>query len=649
MTWRKAIIAVILKIRELIHLDKRSLALFRILIAITTLFDLADRARDISAHYSDDGILSRALVLDKFWNGWWTSIYMISGQWYVIAIIMVINAIVATLLMVGYRTKWMTFLTWFFVTSIQDRNYLVGHGGDVLHRVILFFSLFLPLGDVYSIDAALKKPETKAQKTRSPPSYMIASIATSAFIIQVLIMYLSAHHLKTGREWNETYTATWLALQLDFFRRPIADVFLLFPTVLQFLTWAVRQWQLVGVLFFFSPIFSGPSRMFSVFGYFCMHVGFFAFLRLGQFGYVTTGTILGLIPTWFWNTFLFKRLHTPARKEFKLLYPSSCTRCYYTASIIKEFFLIKETQIVPADSDVEEPCQCGNHCNWRFEDDFVLDVKPSKTIHPSWLLVQEHDGKVHKNWNALTSICQASPLLWPMTKLLNLSFLKPFARGIDLSMQIIHSHIPLVKKSDDEVVHETTTKPKEHPMWRIYNYFSAEFREDVRQTYKITKVILLNFVAGFFMYLMLSWNAGNLGFHQYSTPNELRTFIWITHLDQSWSMFAPRPPDSWWYYNIDATLDDGRNVELFNNGGIFTWEPSEQTWQRPDVFYVAFKNHRWFKYFENGLNSHAENSLLRLNFGRWICREYNKRHSGKDKLWKFSLYFVRRRQRYGLS
>jgi hypothetical protein len=105
-------------------------------------------------------------------------------------------------------------------------------------------------------------------------------------------------------------------------------------------------------------------------------------------------------------------------------------------------------------------------------------------------------------------------------------------------------------------------------------------------------------------------------------------------------MFAPRPPDSWWFYNIDATLDDNRNVELFTKGGLFTWEPSEQKWERPENFVDAFKNHRWFKYYENGINNHPENNALRLNFGRWICREYNSRHSGADRLWKFSLYFI---------
>jgi hypothetical protein len=51
------------KFKELVGLDKRSLALFRVFIALTTLYDLADRARDIQAHYTDDGVFPRSKYL----------------------------------------------------------------------------------------------------------------------------------------------------------------------------------------------------------------------------------------------------------------------------------------------------------------------------------------------------------------------------------------------------------------------------------------------------------------------------------------------------------------------------------------------------------------------------------------------------------
>ena len=48
--------------------DIRSLALLRFLLGMTVAGDLLDRARDLSAHYTDHGIVSRELVLQTFWN-----------------------------------------------------------------------------------------------------------------------------------------------------------------------------------------------------------------------------------------------------------------------------------------------------------------------------------------------------------------------------------------------------------------------------------------------------------------------------------------------------------------------------------------------------------------------------------------------------
>ena len=137
---------LISKAREILSVDKRSLALFRVLVAMSTLFDVIDRSRDLSAHYTvllwwhwytliyiqDSGILSRSVVLANFHNSYWVSVYMLTGTTFGVACLFLLHATFAFLMMIGYRTRVMTFLTWFFVISIQDRNYVLGHGGTAL-------------------------------------------------------------------------------------------------------------------------------------------------------------------------------------------------------------------------------------------------------------------------------------------------------------------------------------------------------------------------------------------------------------------------------------------------------------------------------------------------------------------------------------
>jgi hypothetical protein len=116
---------------------------------------------------------------------------------------------------------------------------------------------------------------------------------------------------------------------------------------------------------------------------------------------------------------------------------------------------------------------------------------------------------------------------------------------------------------------------------------------------------------------VLSWNAGNVGYHKIGTPGSLRWVAWFFHVDQSWAydfrrnfvvtafrMFSPRPPSIQWYYIIEGELDNGKPVELFRNEGMFNFEGSPMSWEKPDPFYKSFKNHRWFKYYENGINTH---------------------------------------------
>ena len=55
-------------------LDLRSLALFRVSLALCTIGDLMERASDLTAHYTDQGIITRSLVSDKYSNEYSLSI-----------------------------------------------------------------------------------------------------------------------------------------------------------------------------------------------------------------------------------------------------------------------------------------------------------------------------------------------------------------------------------------------------------------------------------------------------------------------------------------------------------------------------------------------------------------------------------------------
>jgi len=275
----------------------------------------------------------------------------------------------------------------------------------------------------------------------------------------------------------------------------------------------------------------------------------------------------------------------------------------------------------------EDPCQCGNHCNWTEEEQIDMNVPGRRDNYSDreagWFNTIDSHGKLRGSMDAIISICEASPLLFPFAPILRNEVIKNFGRRCS---EISHSHEPFSERTDIE-------KPK-------YMYKKHKKYAEVKLFFKIMRKLSVNIFVGFCLYLAFTWNADVLHMNSLATPNEFKPIVWVLHLDQAWSMFSPRPPDSWWWYNIEAQLDNGTTVELFNKAAFMTFEPNPFSWDKPEPFYQAFKNHRWFKYWENGYN---QNEGIRLDFGRWLCREWNSYHSGPNRLWKFSLHFMSER------
>jgi hypothetical protein len=106
-------------------------------------------------------------VLTWFWNVHWFSFHMMSGSSLPICacrfssysssnpggttfltFMFMIHIIAGILLAIGYRTRLMTIVNFVLITSLQARNILVLHGGDVLMKLLCFWAMFLPLEKV---------------------------------------------------------------------------------------------------------------------------------------------------------------------------------------------------------------------------------------------------------------------------------------------------------------------------------------------------------------------------------------------------------------------------------------------------------------------------------------------------------------------
>jgi hypothetical protein len=161
---------------------------------------------------------------------------------------------------------------------------------------MLFWSMFVPLGARYSIDAVLAEPKPGGLPKR------IFSVGSMALALQLLVMYTVSALLKTGPTWHAQGNAIHLALHHHAFATPFGIWFRGLPApVLQYLTWSVFYLELIGPLLFFLPVRNDWARTLQVFSFIGFHFGLFLTMELGHFVWVAMGAWLVLFPSWFWD------------------------------------------------------------------------------------------------------------------------------------------------------------------------------------------------------------------------------------------------------------------------------------------------------------------------------------------------------------
>ena len=132
-------------------IDVRSLAVFRIGLGALLLADLAVRTTDLEAHYSDLGVLPRDFLSETMRGTWKWSLHIAHGSSLFQAMLFLVAAIAAFALMLGYRSRLASVVSWVLLFSLQTRNPLVNNGGDMLLRALLFWAMFLPLDQCWSL------------------------------------------------------------------------------------------------------------------------------------------------------------------------------------------------------------------------------------------------------------------------------------------------------------------------------------------------------------------------------------------------------------------------------------------------------------------------------------------------------------------
>jgi hypothetical protein len=280
------------RVRLLLGIDLRSLALFRITCGLLLLVDLAGRARLLEANYTDFGAHPRAVALAYREPNLLPSLHWLAGSLRVEAGLFAVAAAVALLLLVGWRTRIATVLSWFLLVSLHARNELVLDGGDHLLRHLLFWSMFLPLGARWSLDA-----RQRASPLADP---IVFTPASAALLLQVASVFLVTGLAKTGPEWTDG-TAIRYAIDRRWWTLPVGDWLLAHRWLPELLTPLVRWGEILGPLALFSPLWAIPLRALAIVGLLGLLTGLGLGLRLNLFPFIAGSGLLLFLPPACWD------------------------------------------------------------------------------------------------------------------------------------------------------------------------------------------------------------------------------------------------------------------------------------------------------------------------------------------------------------
>ncbi len=270
-------------------IDLEVLAVFRIVLGILFLADVAVWARDLDLHLTDHGVMPLALRARYFAD--YPSFHALAGSAAFSWALLGIGALPALAFTVGWHTRISGVLVWIFWASLQHRNPIILNGGDEVMRILLFWCLFLPVHARHSLDAVAGRAAAWAEAPR------VRNVASTMLLLQVAIIYPITTILKLRYPVWQDLTILDRAMRIDGVATDIGRALLEFPEVLRFLAGSTLLLEAFGLLLVFSPFATRTVRTLGVAAFMSLHgLGIGLAMAIGLFPWVMVAAWIPFLP-----------------------------------------------------------------------------------------------------------------------------------------------------------------------------------------------------------------------------------------------------------------------------------------------------------------------------------------------------------------
>ncbi len=551
-------------LREAFGVDLRSLALMRIGVAVILAWDVIDRARSLGAHYTDAGLLPRSVLWGEIYAGRTlppTLHGLADGAW-LPGLLLLAQGILALYLLVGFRTRVVTVLSWVLLTSLHLRNPLLNNAGDLLLRHLLLWGMFLPLGARWSLDRAMDTtPDPAPDEARADAPHALVSVASLALVLQIALIYWCTALLKTSPDWWEG-DALYYSLEQDAYVTS-------FGLWLREQTWMHRPatlvtiwWEALGPFLLFVPWRLGLFRTLCCLIFIGFHAGLELSLEIGIFPAVCMVAWAALLPGAFWD---WVARWLPTGDGVRLHHARDDVAGEKLARIGACYLALRRDVVVA-----------------RLPDDAGSEVPPGAVI------VRDPSGAAPPEGDELRALVRASPLLRPIAGVLVIPPLRWLAR-----LQAAIARRKLIAVG-----------------WIVP--FRAIGVAPTKAASVLVAVMLL---------LVLETNVAEITEeHDGIILGDVRPVTDAACLEQRWGMFAPGPSHRDGWLVLEAVLASGDRVDLIRDGAPVSFEkpplvidlyPSRR-WGKMSGWVIGDSRERWL--------------VLRRDLVRWFAQRWNAAH-----------------------
>jgi hypothetical protein len=270
--------------------DLRPLGLTRITFGLMVIYALVSVAPVLTPLLSDDGVLPRAALLGGIARSARVSIFDVAGPAWMTWTLWLAALVAAVAFVLGWRTRAATIATFLLVAGLYERNTFIFDGSDTVARVFLFWSLFLPMGATYSVDAML----ARAAGRPLPATGHAFNIRLAQ--VQLCWIYFCTFLCKQGHDAWSNGTALHYAFGLEhLFTKPLGAMLFNASWFTVPATYGTLVFEAAFSFLVFAPFWQPRLKALALLSGLLLHLGIFATMNVGNFSFM----MLSLYPLLF--------------------------------------------------------------------------------------------------------------------------------------------------------------------------------------------------------------------------------------------------------------------------------------------------------------------------------------------------------------